>query len=407
MNMTVDNFEIFTLPSGLRCVTRSFDGPSYCQLNINAGSRDDFKDRPGLAHFVEHTVFRGTGKRSGWQINARAEDVGGALNAYTSRELTAYYTVTPSGQLPRALDLLADIVGNPSFPATELEREKTIIHEEIKSDIDAPDEAIFDEMADLLYAGSQLGHNILGTSHSVSEISPADASRFVKNLYTPQNMVLSCVADMPASRMRGMIERYMKLPDNTTEQYRPLSPAVEPFDVLREKNLNQCHTIIASRIFNCFDPRRHALTLLRHYLGSGMNSLLYRELREKRGYVYNIEASNNLYTDAGAFSIYFGCAKDKEKKCKELIVRLLEKVAESPMKPATFERLRRNFAGRTEILNSAINKRVSNAGRQLLRYGKVMSRAESDEILQSLTPEHLRACAEDILKPGLSMLTYV
>ena len=405
--MTVDNFEIFTLPSGLRCVVRSFDGPSYCQLNINAGSRDDFADRQGLAHFVEHTVFRGTGKRSGWQINARAEDVGGGLNAYTSRELTAYYVITPTGQLSRGLELLADIVGNPSFPAAELEREKTIIYEEIKSDIDAPDEAIFDEMADLIFAGSQLGHNILGSCASVETISPDDAHRYVRNLYTPQNMVLSCVADMPVAKIRKQIERYMKvIAARETVQSRPQSPGIEPFEIERTKGLSQCHTIMASRIFDCYDPRRHALTLLRHHLGSGMNSLLYRELREKRGYVYTVDASSNLYTDAGSFSIYFGCAEGNEKRCRRLINRLLEKMAENPMKPGAFERLRRNFAGRTEILNSAINKRVSNAGRQLLRYDKILSRAEANDILHSITPEQMRECAEEILKPGLSVLTY-
>ncbi len=405
--MNIDNFEIFTLPSGLRCVTRSFDGPSYCQISINAGSRDDLPGRPGLAHFVEHTVFRGTGKRSGWQINARVEDVGGALNAYTSREMTVYYTVTPSGQLPRGLELLADVVGNPAFPTAELEREKTIIHEEIKSDIDSPDEAIFDEMADLLFAGSGLGHNILGTYDSVSAMTGDDARMFTGNLYTPANMVLSVVADMPADKIRRQIEKHMKVftPRETVQQ-RVRTPEISRFDELRDRKLTQSHTIMASRIFDCFDPRRYAMTLLRYYLGSGMNSLFFRELREKRGYVYTVDASTNLYTDAGAFYVYFGCARENIEKCKKLIERLLLKLAESPMKPGVFERLRRNFAGRTEILNSAINKRTGNAARELLRYGEVFSRARKTEILDSITPEQLRVCAEEILKPGLSVLTY-
>lgn len=405
--MTVDNFEIFTLSSGLRCVVRSFDGPCYCQLSINAGSRDDLAGRDGLAHFVEHTVFRGTARRSGWQINSRAEDVGGALNAYTSRETTVYYAITPTGQLPRALDLLADIVGNPAFPSAELEREKGIICEEIKSDLDAPDEAIFDEMAELLYAGSRLSHNILGSYESVEGMTPECASEFVRNLYTPENMVLSCVADMPVEKIRRHIERYMKaIAVRPTVQCREQAPDVERFEEIRDKGLSQCHTIMAARIFGCFDERRYAMNLFRYYLGSGMNALLFRELRDKRGYVYNVDASNNLYTDCGAFSIYFGSAHENEAKCRRLITRLLSNLAESPIKPAAFERLRRNFSGRREILNSAINKRCGNAGRELLRYGTLSGRSRIAEIIDSLTPEDLRRCAEEIMSTGLSTLIY-
>lgn len=406
--MTVDNFEIFELASGLRVVARSFDGPSYCRLTINAGSRDDFAGKKGLAHFVEHTVFRGTGKRTGWQINARAEDVGGALNAYTSREGTVYYAVTPSGELPRGLELLSDLIGNPSFPPVEIEREKDIIREELKSDLDTPDEAIFDEMAELMFAGSPLGHNILGNYKSLDSLCGDDARRFVSNLYTPSNMVLSVVADLPLPRIRKAVEKYMgAIPQNPAKLERVAPPAIETFEQVRQKGLTQCNCIVASRIFGMYDPRRYAMTLLRYYLGSGMNSLLYRELREKRGYVYTVEAGSNLYTDSGVFYVYFGCAKDKEQKCRKLITRLLTNLAESPMKPGTFARLRRNFLGRTEILNSAINKRAGNAGRELLRYGRVTPRSEVLEIMDSLTPEQLRECAEEILRPGLSSLTYI
>lgn len=148
------------------------------------------------------------------------------------------------------------------------------------------------------------------------------------------------------------------------------------------------------------------MTLLRYYLGSGMNSLLMRELRDKRGYVYSLDVSTNLYTDAGCFYVYFGAAKDKELRCRRLIEKLLQKTAESPMKSATFERLRRNYGGRTEILNSAINKRAGAAARELLRYGEVTSRQEIRDRLYSITPEQLRQCAEEILRDGLSAIVY-
>jgi len=388
-------------------VARSHDGPCFCRLTINAGSRDDLAGHPGLAHFVEHTVFRGTGRRSGYQINARAENVGGALNAYTSREETVYYVVTPTGELSRALELLADVVGNPSFPPAELEREKTIICEEIKSDSDAPDEAIFDDLARLLYPDSTMGNNILGTMESVQAMTSADARTFVDRLYTPANMVLSCVADMPASALRHMIERRMSAisPRPTVQERRELPPAPRFIEV-RDRNLQQSHTVMATRIFGLHDPRRYAMTLLRYHLGGGMNSVLFHELRDKRGYVYSVDASANMYSDTGNFYIYFGSAHENVDKCRRLITRLLEKLAENPMKPATFARLRRNFAGRTEILNSAMNKRAGLAARELLRYGRVTSRAEQLEIMNSITAEQVRECAALIVDRGLSVLSY-
>lgn len=405
--MTVDNFEIYTLPSGLRCVIRSAEGPCYCQLSIGAGSRDDFQQFPGMAHFVEHTVFRGTDKRSGYQINARVEDVGGGLNAYTSRELTAYYTITPGGTLPRALELLADIVSNPAFPLAEIEREKDIIFEEIKSDIDSPEESIFDEMADFLYAGSQLGHNILGNYNSVRSIRPEDAKQFVEQMYVPQNIVLSVVAEMPLDKIRKCINRYMTpLMPRPDGRNRITPPPIEHFSKTINKDLAQSHVIMASRIFDNHDPRRYALSLLRYYLGAGMNSLLFRELREKRGYVYNIEANYSLYTDAGNFYVYYGCAKENVDKCRKLINRLLENTAENSMKPIAFERLRRKYMGREEIVNSSQNKRAVNMARMLLNGNPLQSRAQGREIMQSLTPEDLRSCMEAIISPGLNELIY-
>lgn len=407
MTTRIDNFDILTLPNGLRCILRSYDGPAFANIAIGAGSRDDFPEFPGLAHFVEHTVFRGTERRNGFRLNALAEDVGGGLNAYTSREMTVYYGLLPSAYLSRGLDILSDVVGSPAFPSAEIEREKTIIFEEIKSDIDTPDEAIFDDASDRLFAGSQLGHNILGTYTSVRDIHAEQARTFIKNLYTPENMVLACGADMPINKMERLVEKYMsRLQRRPTLRPRPASPMSEPFDVTVDKGLAQCHTVMATRVFDGFDSRRHAMHLLRYYLGSGMNSLLFRELREKRGYVYTVEAGLNLYSDAGDFYVYFGAAKENVAKCRKLIVRLLEKLAESPMKPSVFAKLKRNFAGRREILNSAVSKRAGNAARELLIYGQVSSKSEKEEILDSITAEQLRECAQLLLERPLSTLSY-
>lgn len=206
--MSLTDYEITRLPNGLRCVFRSQPGVTYCGVAVGAGTRDEAPDEAGLAHFVEHTIFKGTRKRQSHHISSRMECVGGELNAYTTKEETMIYTVAPPGYLERALDLLADLVRGCTFPATELEKEKDVVIDEINSYLDTPSEAIFDEYEDLMYAGSGLGHNILGTPQSVKALDSAACRRFVERYYTPTEMVLYCVGETPRTKALRLVEKY-------------------------------------------------------------------------------------------------------------------------------------------------------------------------------------------------------
>ena len=206
--MNTEDYVIERLDNGLRCVYSSKPGISYAGIAVGAGSRDETPEEFGLAHFVEHTIFKGTIKRRSHHISSRMESIGGELNAYTTKEETLVYTTAPSGYLDRALDLLSDLVANCNFPAPELEKEKEVVIDEINSYLDTPSEAIFDEYEDLMFAGSSPGHNILGTPQSVKALTGADCRRFVEKHYTPGNMVLYCVSDMPLKHISRLIGRY-------------------------------------------------------------------------------------------------------------------------------------------------------------------------------------------------------
>lgn len=407
--MSQPDYEIVTLSNGLRCVFRSKPGVTYCGVAVGAGTRNEVPGQEGLAHFVEHTIFKGTEKRRSSHISSRMESIGGELNAYTTKEETMVYTVAPPGYLERALELLADLVANCTFPAAEIEREKEVVIDEINSYLDTPSEAIFDEYEDLMYAGSGLGHNILGTPQSVKALSGADCRRFVESHYTPANMVLYCVSDVPARKAFKLMEKHFAPIHRASA---PLSaapatpPLPAPFDLTRDLGLHQSHTLMGARVFGRRDERRYALFLLNNYLGGpAMNSVLNRELRDKRGYVYTVDSMVGLLSDCGLFEVYFGCDREHIKPCKRIIRSELMKLAETPMKPRVFDAAVRQYIGQLQVSASYAESQAMNLGKSLLYYGKVLDIATTRKALTALTPRSVSDIAALICANGLSSLT--
>lgn len=402
--------EIMRLDNGLRCVLARRPGVTYCGLAVGAGTRDESDRCQGLAHFVEHTLFKGTGRRSSAHISSRMESVGGELNAYTTKEETLIYTVAPHGYLDRALDLLADLVQNSKFPDSELEKEKEVVIDEINSYLDSPGEAIFDEFEDLLYRGSPLGHNILGTPESVKDLTRQDCLAFLQEHYTPHNMVLYCVGNVEPRHAIKRIEKFFgSMPPSCSglSANRLAAPApYMPFDQARDLGLHQCHTLVGTRLYGRQDPRRYALFLLNNYLGGpAMNSVLNRELRDKRGYVYTVDSMTALLSDCGAFQVYFGCDARHIKPCRRIIAAQLERLAETPMKPRVFEAARRQYIGQLQVASSYAESQAMNLGKSVLYYDKVLTPESTAHELMGLAPEHLMLTARMICESGLSCLT--
>lgn len=408
--MKRNQYFIHKFANGLRAVVaRSQGDVSYAGVAVNAGSRDEQEDQFGLAHFVEHTIFKGTPSRAGWKITDLMERVGGEINAYTSKEETLIYTNSPKGYLKRAFNLMGDIVANSSFPAQEIEREKDVVVEEINSYLDSPSERVFDDFEELIYKGSGLAHNILGDEKSVRNLTGTDCRSFLDRFYTPANMVVYCSdPGDPEKNIRLIEENFGKLDYPAAVHNRVTPPMVSPFSDVREFGNHQANTLMGARVFGRHDNRRFALFLLNNYLaGPCMNSRLNRELREKRGYVYTVDSNVALMTDCGLLMVYFGCDPENVDRCTKIVNREIEKLASTTLSERKVSEMRRQYCG--QLLVSSDNKEsvAMSMGKSVLYYDEVRDIPSTVESISRVTPEEVREVAAIIARNGLSSLTLI
>lgn len=406
--MIIKDNSIFLLDNGLKVVCRQRVGlVSYIGVVVNAGSRDEDSDCEGLAHFVEHTIFKGTDKRRAWQISSRMETVGGELNAYTSKEETVVYTNAPTGYEDRALELLADLITSSRFPAQEIDMEREVIVEEINSYLDQPSERVFDEFEELAYKGSGLSHNILGTPESVRRLTGEDCRNFLDRFYRPENMVLYCVTPFPVDKMIAKAGKYFSAMQNTPIRHNRVSPPpMDFFNEVRDKGNHQANTIIGSRTFGRNDDRRFALFLLNNYLGGPcMNSRLNRELREKRGLVYAVDSSVSLLSDTGLWALYFACDPSHIEKCRKLVYREIDALCQSKLSTQSFEKVKRQYCGQLISTSDHIESRAISLGKSVLYFNAVHDISTTAERIMEVNAEEMRQAAEMISPDKLSSLT--
>ena len=397
-----------TLPNGLRMVVCRFPGAvSYIGVAVGAGSRDEAPDREGLAHFVEHTVFKGTRRRRSWQISSRMEQIGGELNAYTTKEETLIYTNAPAGYEERALDLLSDLIRNSIFPSPEIDREREVIVEEIKSYEDSPSENVYDLFEENAYAGSPLAHNILGSAESVRNLSGRDAREFIDRWYNPANMVVYCFSPEKPEKLLRLVEKYFAGLDFPAFRRSPSEVKMpEPFDLTEDADNQQANTIMGARVFSRHDPRRYSLFLLNNYLGGPcMNSRLNMELRERRGLVYTVDGNVSLMSDAGLILFYFGTDPTSVERCSSIIRREIERLASSALPEKTFARVRDQYCGQMIVGSDHRESRAMSLAKSILYFDEILDIDYTTDRIREVTPEQLRQTAELILSNGLNRLT--
>lgn len=402
------DYTLTTLPNGLRVVCRSRQGlVSYIGVVVNAGSRDESPQKEGLAHFVEHTIFKGTGHRRAWQISSRMETVGGELNAYTSKEETMVYTNAPAGYEERALDLLADLISSSNFPDAEIDKEREVVIEEIYSYLDSPAERVYDEYEELAYKGSDLSHNILGNPDSVRGLTGQDCRDFLRKFYVPRNMVVYCVSPLPEKEMLRKVEKYFGFLHSAEGAHRRIvPPPMAPFDLRRDNGTHQANTIMGARAFGRKDDRRFALFLLNNYLGGPcLNSRLNRELREKRGYVYAVDSNVSLLSDTGLMMIYFGCDPTNVAKCRRIILHEVENLCSKTLSDSAFDKIKRQYCGQLISSSDHIENRAMSLGKSVLYFDRVHDISTTTRRIMDVTPAQLRDVAEALFKDGLSTLT--
>ncbi len=406
----MEEFTTYTLPNGIRGIHRQVKGAAvaHCALVIGAGTRDEAADEFGLAHLTEHALFKGTEKRKAWQVNCRLENLGGELNAFTTKEDTTVHATVLKGDFGKAVELVADIVFHSTFPDRELEREKEVIVDEINTYKDAPAELIYDTFEDLVFEGSELGHNILGRKSSLMRYTGDSVRRFVGRTYTTDQMVFSSIGSFSARTAENYARRYLGDIKPTTRSYtrQQTVPLIAPFERIVTRHTHQSHCILGGRAYELQEEKRLPLSLLINRLGGPCaNSILNVEVREKHGLTYNIEANYTPYSDAGVVAIYFSSDHHHTDDCLELIHRQIEQLRKTPFSARQMAMAKRQFIAQMAISCENKENYILGAGKAILSHGEMDTMEEAYRKIQALTARDLQEVAEETFQ-HLSILRF-
>ena len=395
-------FQKTTLPNGVRIVTEHI--PSVRSVSVGAwigvGSRDETPDESGMCHFIEHMVFKGTRKRRMHHIAQRMENVGGYLNAFTSKEFTCYYSRCLDEHLPRALDTVLDLVVNPVFPEKELEREKDVVLEEMKMYEDTPDEYVFDLLDKAIYGNDAMGRPVLGTEESVTGFSRDSLVEFLSSYYSGERVVVAVSGNVAHARTVRLVQKALEgISTSGRKTDRREAPETSIQNIVETKPMQQAHLILGARGLDVHHSDRVALSVLNTVLGGGMSSRLNQNIREKYGYCYNIYSFANMHSDSGDFGVYMGTDATKADRSIKLIRRELDKLVQKPVSKTELERAKSQAKGAIMLGLENMSSRMMRIGRQELFYGRYFSLDEILDLLDQVTSEDLQRTATQIFAP--------
>jgi len=406
-----NNHHLFELQNGLRIIftQRKKTMMVHCGILIGSGSRDENDENNGIAHFIEHAVFKGTKKRRSLQILNHLESVGGELNAYTTRERTMYYTASLKKYLGRSFEILTDIVFNPVFPENEIEKEKKVITEEIEMYEDSPEESIFDDFYKQLFRGNSLGYNILGTKDTITSFTKETLVDFWSKNYTTGNMVISVAGNVSLDNVRKVIETYfLDRKSSQTEKKRIVPEVNTHFNIAETKDFQQVHCIIGNKAYSSYDKKRHALSVLNNILGGDwMSSRLNLSVREKHAYAYNIQSSFNLYADSGTFTVQLGTDEKYLDKCIELIHKEFKKLKSVRLTSMQLNRCKRQIMSQYAMYHENTSAVIQIKGRNILDYGRIINEEEFFSHINQINADDVLSVANEVLDDNtLNMLIY-
>ena len=445
-------YNTYTLDNGLRIIHLPSDSKVvYCGYQINAGTRNEEPGEEGLAHFCEHVTFKGTERRKAWHILNCLESVGGDLNAYTNKEGTVYYSAILKEHIARAVDLLSDIVFHSVYPQAEIDKEVEVICDEIESYNDSPAELIYDEFENILFKGSPLGHNILGTAEQVRAFKTEDALRFTRKLYRPDNAIFFAYGDIDFKKLVKLIQKALgecpkgrelacsadcksaetpteeRIAEETPTGETPteemeagdanhkvqsskfnVQSKVAGQTIVMQKNTHQAHVMIGTRAYDVNDDRRMPLYLLNNMLGGpGMNAKLNLALREHNGLVYTVESTMVSYGDTGTWSIYFGCDEHDVKRCLRLVRKELDKFMQKPLSDAQLKAAKKQIKGQIGVACDNRENFALDFGKSFLHYGWEKNVDRLYEQVDEITATQIQAVAQELFdKDRLTTLIF-
>jgi predicted Zn-dependent peptidase len=398
------DYQVFTLPNGIRLLHKPTSSLiSHACIIVNTGSRDEANGKDGLAHFIEHLLFKKTEKRSTNQILNRLELVGGDLNAYTTKEYTCIHASFLNAYVERSIELFQDLVFHSVFPEDELEKEKSVILDEIASYQDQPEEAIQDDFEDLLFAGHPLGRNILGTADSVKGLDRNDILSFLKSNYNTHEIVIGVLGNYDFKKLCKIFSKlYSTIPENNVTPSRQALPTYQPVEKRVEKSISQTHCVLGNQAYSTHHASKTGLLLLNNILGgTGMSSRLNLQIREKYGIAYTIESNYTPFSDTGIFSIYFGTDAEKSAKALNLVHKELKKLRENKLTSIALQQAKQKFTGLIALGEENRIGLLISMTKSLIDYGKADTLEEVYGKVNAVTAEHMLEIANEIFDPAM------
>lgn len=404
--------------SGLQyAVKRSGSSVAYCALSIKCGTRDEEGYHSGIAHFVEHTIFKGTSHRSAAVINSYLDKLGGELNAFTTKEEIVFHATVLKEDLQKAANLLFELATCPIFPDNEINIEKGVVIDEIQSYKDSPSEDIYDKFEELLFKGHPLSGNILGTKASVRKITRNELLKFIHEQFQPSRMAFSIVADIDEKAMEKHVNKLsdkhfptIGQPMSSSGERQLYQPSAEQFDITLSKRNHQANCIIGGLAPSMYEEKERIATILLCNIlgGPANNSILNAILREKNGWVYGVECSYTQYSDTGIVAISLGCDKSNLEKCTNAIEKELNKLQENLLSERKMKAAKKQLLGQLAISGDNGETQCLSMGKGLLSYGKLNTNNENKAIIEAITAEDIRSIAQRIFdRSKLSKLIYI
>jgi predicted Zn-dependent peptidase len=398
------------LKNGIRIIHKLVKSEvAHCGFIIKTGSRDEKSSENGITHFIEHAIFKGTKKRKSHHILNRIDNVGGEINAFTTKEQTSIYASFTKEHFERALELLSDILFNSTYPENELKKEKDVIIDEINSYLDSPYEQIYDDFEELIFKDHSLGMNILGTIDSVKKIDKKTILKFIKENYHTNQIVFSVVGDIPFKKIEKLSKKYLTdIPEKTNNKKRSPFKNYQPIQKEIKKDVYQTHCIIGNTAYDSHDKSKNGFILLNNILGGpAMNSRLNMGIREKYGFTYNIESSYTTFSDIGLFYIYLGTDQKHIDKSIKLVNRELKILRDKKLTSSQLQKAKQQIIGQITLSEENNCNVMLGIGKSMLLYGKVDSLKETHNKINAITETELQDIANDVFdKKKLSSLIF-
>jgi predicted Zn-dependent peptidase len=367
---------------------------------LTRGSRHESADQSGIAHFVEHMLFKGTAARSAEDIAQAIDSIGGQLDAFTAKEYASYYIKVLDEHLPLALDILSDIVLNPAFNAEDVEREKKVVVEEIKMVEDTPDDLVHEIFTQGFWEDHPLGRPILGTRETVESFTVDSLRHYFRNAYTPRNLIVSAVGNLEHAHVRDLVAQKFGALTSVGEVVTEEAPRVVPKILIRNKELEQSHVCLGASSYPQDHDDRYSSYVLNTLLGGSMSSRLFQNVREKRGLAYAVFSGLAAYRDAGSFTIYAGCANDVVGEVIDLVVEELKVVKQTAVPVAELQRAKDHLKGSLMLSLENTASRMSHLARQEIYFDRQFGLDETLQGVERVTAEDVQRVAVDLFKDG-------